>query len=202
MVRGHAVGCIIIVTACTSARHADTDLKPSRVTTAEDATMLTITAADAAKHGLPAIGMNIDPTSTAMSVYPLDQPGQYIVASGPPGGTLMFEVWTTDERGNDGAAIRRAVESRFTAPGMVPKVWGPEGTLTLVGRAWPAVAFLTDEGMFQTGWCAALVEHPSGSLLITMGCGVGAAATTTSCDEIASHPSLMKLVRTFSLVSG
>jgi hypothetical protein len=167
----------------------------------EDTAMITISAAQAAAHGLPAVGVSVDPTGTPMMVSPLAQADLYLVASGPPGGRLLFQVWTSDETGRDEAAVQRAVAARYTKPALTPTTWGTPGTLTLAGAARPAVSYLSDKAMFLTGWCAALVPHARGQLLVVLGRG-SPGATAVSCDEVASHPSLAPLVRTFAVVEG
>jgi len=162
--------------------------------------MITIPAADAAAHGLPAIGMQLD-AENQLIVSPFPDGDMYLIASGPPGGRLLFQVWKTDEAGRDAAAVRRAVEKRFTVPSLAPTTWGPDGTLQLAGAQRPAVAYLSDKGFMQTGWCATLVAHAAGTLLVVFASGAPG-ATSISCEKVVSHPSLAPVVRSFQIIEG
>jgi len=162
------------------------------------ATAITIAAAEAAAHGLPAVGMQLDAQNKLM-ISRFSQPGLYVGASGPPGGRLEFEAWNTDEMGLGPAAVRRAVERRFTVPSLIPKVWGPDGMLEIAGGRRPAVAFLSDKAFMQTGWCASLVPHGTGTLLIAFASGA-AGATTITCDQVVAHPLLQPILQSFRLL--
>lgn len=158
----------------------------------------TISAADAAAKGLPAIGISVDASGTPMNVMALPQDGQYLVASGPPGGRLLFQIWTTDEQGGSADSVKRAVQARFTKPALTPTTWGAEGTLTLAGMPRPAVSYLSDKAMFLTAWCATIVPHPKGSLLIVLGV-TKPGATSASCEDVTAHPALAPLLASFAI---
>jgi hypothetical protein len=162
------------------------------------ATAVIVDAAQAAAHGLPAIGIQLDAQNRLM-VTRFSQPGSYVSASGPPGGRIEFEAWNTDEAGLGHAAVRRAVEHRFMAPSLVPKVWGSDGVLEIAGARRPAVAFLSDKAFMQTGWCAALVPHGTGTLLVALASGAPG-ATTITCEQVVAHPSLQPILQSFQLL--
>lgn len=162
--------------------------------------MITIPASAATAHGLPAVGLQLDaPNPLMISQFPEEE--LYVSASGPPGGRLELEVWNTGERAGDVAAVRRAVAQRFTASSLVPKVWGPDELLDIAGARRPAVAFLSDRAMMQTGWCATLVPHAKGTLLVVLGSGAPG-ATAISCDKVVAHPALAALLRSFRITDA
>lgn len=153
--------------------------------------MIEVRAEDAAARQLPPIGFSLDARAAGMEARLFAQPGQYLIASGPPGAPLLFVVWTAAPGG--AAALAQAVQARFGGPNLVV---GEASTLELAGARQPALAFSTGAGMWTTAWCGVLVETPSGALFVAFGFG---SQQRLSCAQVAGHPSLSRLVRSFTL---
>jgi hypothetical protein len=159
--------------------------------------VISISAAEAAAHGLPAVGVRLDLGDTALYEMRRTVDRVYVMASGLPGATLVFEVTASAEAASNHDAVRRAV----VASGVADVEWGPVGTVTLAGRSCPAVTFQMGAGMYRSHWCAALVPHARGAVLVSFGHShVGSAVL--SCDQVASSRQLAPLVASFALVDG
>lgn len=153
--------------------------------------MIEVKAEDAAARQLPPIGFSLDARAAGMEARLFSQPGQYLIASGPPGAPLLFMVWTAAPGGAD--ALAEAVQARFGGPHLVV---GEACTFELAGAPRPALAFTTGAGMWMTAWCGVLVETTSGALFVALGVG---SPKPLPCAQIAAHPSLSILVRSFTL---
>jgi ADP-ribosylglycohydrolase len=153
--------------------------------------MIEVKADEAAAKNLAPIGFSIDPSGAGMVVSTFPRPEMYLHASGPPGGPLAFVVWAATAGGAE--ALARAVQARFGGPALVV---GDASTIELAGASRPALSFVTGSGISQTAWCGALVETSSGAMLVAFGAG---SVKPLTCAQVAAHPALSMLVRSFKL---
>jgi uncharacterized protein YjbI with pentapeptide repeats len=157
--------------------------------------VVTITAAESAAGQLPAVGMTVDFGGTLLMERVRTKDGRYLMAGGPPGGALGFEVWASDEAATDHAAVQRAAAAHYRMPDLR---WGPAGTLTIAGASRPALTFVSGQGAYATHWCAVLVPHARGAVLVAVSLGhLGDAPV--SCERVVSYPDLAQAVKTFTL---
>jgi hypothetical protein len=76
-------------------------------------TLIEVTAEEAQAHGLPPLFCRVEVTGSSLSVGKFGGPNTYLTASGPPGGTPIAIVSSTDERETDAAAIEPAVRKQY-----------------------------------------------------------------------------------------
>ncbi|HET7501357.1 MAG TPA: pentapeptide repeat-containing protein [Kofleriaceae bacterium] len=158
--------------------------------------VVAIGAAESAAHGLPAVGISVDLGGTGLRERVRTQGRRYLLAAGAPGGSLGFEVWASDEPAGDHAAVQRAAAAHYRMPDLR---WGQPGTLTIAGASRPAVTFMSGSGMYATHWCAALVPHAHGTLLVAASLS-HLGDTPASCDRVVSFADLAQAVNTFRIV--
>ncbi|HEU4732606.1 MAG TPA: pentapeptide repeat-containing protein [Kofleriaceae bacterium] len=162
--------------------------------------VVSVTPAEAAAHGLPAVGVRVELAGPQVRAHGRGMFGSYVSATSPPGGALRFHVMASDEAGTDAAAIQRAVAAAY--PGEIQD-WGAPGTLGIAGAARPALAFATRHGMYTVWSCATLVPHARGAVLVVFGglaADVAAGTAGMTCEQIAAQPELAHAVRTFALI--
>jgi len=152
----------------------------------------------AVAHGLPALRVRLDTAGTPMLASATPEPGKYVIVSGPPGGVLQLDVWTSDQRGTDAAAIERAVRARLSQPYFQPLVVGAAEEIELAGARRTALALFSGSGMVRTAWCATLITAGSSTALVTIGMAAGA-EPEVPCSQVLAHPVLGKLAATLSL---
>jgi ADP-ribosylglycohydrolase len=161
-------------------------------------TRLAIAAAQAAERGLPAVGFSFDMASTVMSAGAFPGPGCYARASGPPGGTLLFEVHASvsDDEGAVGADD--ALGATFAELGRSPFELGSSAAIEAAGGKREALGVVTGAGAQRVAWAALVVRAPAGALLIVGGVGLGP-RDTASVELVAGHPQLAPLFRSLSI---
>lgn len=154
-----------------------------------------VTAEEAQAHGLPPFFCRVDVTGSSLSVGKFGGPNTYLTASGPPGGTLIAIVSSTDEREADAAAIERAVRKQYSQRENALEI-GPAETITIAGTERPALGFTTGRG-WRVSWCGVIVTSADGAVLVAF--GLDARARTHTCAEIVADPDLATFVRTFAV---
>lgn len=161
--------------------------------------MIEVTAEEAQKKGLAGVGFRVDLRGTPMSAKKFTEPGIYLIASGPPGAPLAVIVYPADGREGDAAAVEQAVRRHHSEAWQQPLVIGQPGQVMLGGGSRAALAFMTGHSIEKTAWCGVLVGGKGGSLLVTLGRSPGS-ASTVSCAEVMSEPSLAAFARTFTML--
>lgn len=157
--------------------------------------LIEVTADEAQAHGLPPFFCRVDLEGTPLSAGKFGQPNSYLTVSGPPGGTVLAIVWTTDEHDEDAAAIERSVQKHYAQRATLQI--GRTDSITIAGRERPALSFTTGEGFGRVSWCAVIVTSGDGAVLVAL--GLDARARTHSCAEIVAFPDLAVFVRTFAV---
>lgn len=160
--------------------------------------MFEVTPDQAKAGGLPPLRVRLDTTGVPMRATPTPEPGKFVIVSGPPGGVLQLDVWTTDVRETDPAAIERAVRARLNKPFHDPIEIGAAAKIDLAGAKRDALAVFTGKDAARTAWCAVIVPAGGTSTLVTIGMAAGA-APAVSCDEVLAHPLLGKLAGTLQI---
>ena len=163
--------------------------------------MTLIKAERAVAHRLSPIGFWLDTLAAGMAPYPFRTPGEYLSVGTGPGGGVGFSVRATEEVCDDLAAIERAVRAWYTR--RHPQNIGVGGSCGIeiagIFRTW--LTFVIGQGPFRVGGCATTLSTSAGSILITLSIRVHDGVDTISCAEITGVPSLMTLVRTFTITS-
>lgn len=159
-----------------------------------------ITPEQAHAAGLPALRVRLDTTGGPMIASATPEPGRYVGVSGPPGGVLQLDVWTTDERQPGTAAVERAVRARFKQPFHEPLVISGPARFELAGATRDAVALFTGKDFTRTAWCAVIVPAGSASALVTFGRSAGT-APAVSCQKLLDDSSLGKVARSLKITA-
>lgn len=155
-----------------------------------------ISAADARRKRLPAIGFSLEVGWNAMIASPFPAAGSYLIVSGPPGGPLSLRV--LDARGAmDDAALRAIVEREHAGAG--PLDIGVAAEVALAGAARRALPYTTGSSpITRTGHCAVLVTTSRASLVLLFSAGIGN-APAPSCADTLAHDKLGPLAATFRI---
>jgi len=161
-------------------------------------TRIEIAAAQAAQHGLPPIGLVVDVAGTVMSGAPFPEPGTFLRASGPPGGTLLFEVHATAEVEVDVPALERAIMTRFPQIRREPYRFVAVRKVMVGGAPRDTAVAVTGDGNFRVGWAAVLVPARSTALLVVGGVSIGPHAEPTA-ELIVDQPHLAPLFRSLTI---
>jgi hypothetical protein len=162
-------------------------------------TTVRVTAAEAKRAGLPAIGFTIDPGGHALGAATLRFPDSYVTLSGPPGGTKMIDVRAYKGAANDATALA-SLRGRFDKPGFGPATYGAPERVDVAGAMRPAQAAIVGKGFGHSQWCVALVADPGGSdagLAVFVGVSAGP-SNKPSCAAVL-ETSLGAVVRTLRL---
>jgi hypothetical protein len=160
--------------------------------------VIEVDAKDAAAHGLAAIGFRVDTADTHLFGRPFSVPDHYLALSGAPGSVLAFRVAPSNEPESDAGAVERAIHRWFGNHPMRGLTLLQPSTIVIAGRPRSAMAFAMGEGRGGKSWCATIVGAPAGALLISF--GHGGAEKPRTCEEIAQHRYLGKLVQSFELL--
>ena len=156
-----------------------------------------VAAEAAAQRGLPRVGIRIDARGTPMSIGVFPDPGCYVRASGPPGGTLLVEITPMAESGDDVAAIERALAARFAAAWAHPREVYARGRIVLAGAERDAVACTTGTGFAKVAWAGAIVRTATTGVLVVVGVSAGEQRPTVK--QIVEHPALASMVRSIAI---
>jgi hypothetical protein len=165
-----------------------------------DSARLEVTPEQAHAAGLPALRVRVDTAGGPMLASATPEPGRYVGVSGPPGGVLQLDVWTTHERQPGTAAVERAIRARFNQPFHDPLVISSPARIELAGGTRDAVALFTGKDFTRTAWCAAIVPAGSASALVTFGRSAGTAPAVT-CQKLLEDATLGKVVRSLRITA-
>jgi hypothetical protein len=141
-------------------------------------------------QGLPPVALRLEVSGLIASIVPT--PSTYLSLSGPPGGPLFLVVKPLGRGPADMGALENAVrreESREVA-------FGPRGTVRVGGTPRDAVLYFAGEKSAATAGCAVALPVGEENLLVLFGTQ-GTARSVTSCEQVASHPSLKRSLESF-----
>ncbi len=158
---------------------------------------IAVSAAEAQKLGLPAIGFRASMKKGGWSITgPTKE--RYADASGPPGGPLIFRASPY----NDGTLDQIVIETLFKRAlsdfsGLDPIEKGPAETVTLGGKKLEAQSFRTGKSLGTTNWC--VVKAPAGDgarqgVLFLFGVGSDEKKTPT-CKASLEHEPIAEIVK-------
>jgi hypothetical protein len=162
---------------------------------------VTVTATEARAKRLPPIAFSLDANSAGWTVRKLPGQGMYLQLSGPPGGPLFFSVHAFPNPRTTSATLVRWVRSQYSKPYQQPVTLTKPARFTLAGVARPAAALTSGRSMGRTASCAVLVTAPTTPpTALVVHFGHGAMRGLFSCDQIAKHPPLARVIGSFKLL--
>lgn len=177
--------------SATSSASAATPAPPPTIAQRNDG--FAITAADAQKLGLPALGMSAKMTKGGWTLFAADA-SSYAGASGPPGGPLSFRARPY----RDGKATLQALfeKALSDSSGLDPIVAGGTAKVTVGGRNLEAQAFRTGQRLATTNWCVVKAPTkdgaPEGALLLF---GTGSnEQTKPNCEQTLKHEAIAEII--------
>ena len=159
---------------------------------------LVVTSSACAKRGLPPVGFSFDFGGTGLFGGKFPGGRTYAGFSGPPGGPLFVRVKPT--AGVSHADLERVVWEEC-AGSQDPPAFGEPGELEVAGENRPAVLFYTGQRhpLTAVAGCAIGIETEGRAhLVVIVGAG-GNPEFHTDCLAVAMHPSLARVLETFSL---
>ena len=156
--------------------------------------LLSIPAGDALAHGLPPVSLSLDATGSGLWGSTFPAPRTFVSLSGPPGGPLFFAVSSAPPGASDQV---RAV--------MAASAWGrdpivqPGGPVEVNGISRASFLFFAGQQNAATVGC--VVEVPVGEAMLSLVFGHGGApGSVPDGASVARHPSLHKVLSSFSAV--
>lgn len=151
---------------------------------------LEITAAASKARGLPAVGLSVDLSGTALADFSSPAPGVLLHLNGPPGGPLGVSV----EIVKPGSGLEPLVRERHDKPGWGPMRIGEAVTVDVAGGKRPGLAFATGQSLAAMAQVATLVEFPGKDFaaLVVLGCG----GREPDAKGTLAHPDLAAVART------
>lgn len=152
-----------------------------------------ISAADAQKLGLPALGMSAKMTKGGWTIFAADA-SSYAGASGPPGGPLSFRARPY----RDGKATLQALfeKALSDSSGLDPIVVGGTATVTVGGRNLEAQSFRTGQSLATTNWCVIKAPTKDGAAegaLLLFGTGSNE-QTKPNCEQTLKHEAIAEII--------
>jgi hypothetical protein len=102
-----------------------------------------ITAAESARHGLPAADIQLNVEGVSMSGWKFPEQGEYLVLSGPPGGPMGMSISHVQETPSDASQWKALMDKRYPERSAVA---GSTSTIEVAGEKRAAFVFTTDEG--------------------------------------------------------
>jgi hypothetical protein len=130
---------------------------------------LVITAAAAASHGLPAIGLRMIVGHVGMMPEVFPEPGSYVRFVAPPGGPRAFGIAVCEDAAPE--AVVRALDAKAMLVGTQEVQLAGASRITVLaetGRDYP---------MTHMGWCLVLIDHARGRLVVRVGEGIRGAGS-------------------------
>jgi len=159
---------------------------------------LVLSADDARRHELPAVGMRMIIGRTGLLAHRFPRPGVYLQLSGPPGGVVGVEISAC----TDASPLELARQLFADLPGPVP-TFGDVEQVQLAGALREAVA--CDLGsptpFARRACCVVKVAHRSGSALVRFSGGL-APGVPLSCAAVLANQALRIIASSFTLEEG
>lgn len=159
---------------------------------------ISVSADEAQKLGLPRIGFKASMKKGGWSITgPTKE--RYAMASGPPGGPLIFRASPYDDRISDRGGMEPIFRKAISDFGpLEPIEVGEAEFATLGGKKLNAQAFKTGKGLSATNWCVVKAPDAAGSrtgvlFLFAVGAGEGKRPT---CKASLEHEPIAEIVST------